>query len=85
MSRPGAPVGRSASPVTTSQVPASANASVITPPVSGAHRREGADGVGYRVERSRLRPAGGESLRDFYRRVAEFADDLRLTSPRGGA
>jgi 2,3-bisphosphoglycerate-dependent phosphoglycerate mutase len=44
------------------------DATAIHPTVSGlrAHRVVDAD----------ARPAGGESLRDFYRRVAEFADDL---------
>jgi 2,3-bisphosphoglycerate-dependent phosphoglycerate mutase len=44
------------------------DAAAIHPTVSGlrAHRVVDAD----------ARPAGGESLRDFYRRVAEFADDL---------
>ena len=44
------------------------DAAAIHPAVSGlrAHRVVDAD----------ARPPGGESLRDFYRRVAEFADDL---------
>jgi len=46
------------------------DAAAIHPTVSGlrAHRVVDAD----------ARPPGGESLRDFYRRVAGFADDLAL-------
>ena len=50
------------------------DATAIHPTVSGlrAHRVVDAD----------ARPAGGESLRDFYRRVAEFADDLAARPAR---
>ena len=44
------------------------DAAAIHPTVSGVRAR--------RVVDADARPAGGESLRDFYRRVAEFADDL---------
>jgi 2,3-bisphosphoglycerate-dependent phosphoglycerate mutase len=43
-------------------------AAAIHPTVSGLRAR--------RVVDADARPAGGESLREFYRRVAEFADDL---------
>jgi 2,3-bisphosphoglycerate-dependent phosphoglycerate mutase len=45
----------------------------IHPAVSGLHA--------HRVVDPDARPQGGESLRDFYRRVAEFTDDL--VAPRG--
>jgi len=38
-----------------------------------------------RVADPDARPAGGESLRDFYRRVAEFTDELTALRPTGGA
>jgi 2,3-bisphosphoglycerate-dependent phosphoglycerate mutase len=44
------------------------DAAAIHPTVSGLRA--------HRVVDPDARPAGGESLRDFYRRVAEFADDL---------
>src|SRR6266496_3957814 len=37
-----------------------------------------------RVAEPDARPDGGESLRDFYRRVAGFADDLAAQWPAGG-
>jgi len=49
----------------------------ISPAVSGV-----GDG---RVADPDARPDGGESLRDFYRRVAEFTDELTALRPTGGA
>jgi probable phosphoglycerate mutase len=49
----------------------------ISPAVSGV-----GDG---RVADPDVRPDGGESLRDFYRRVAEFTDELTALRPAGGA
>ena len=44
------------------------DSAAILPAVSGLHA--------HRVVDPDARPPGGESLRDFYRRVAEFTDDL---------
>jgi 2,3-bisphosphoglycerate-dependent phosphoglycerate mutase len=44
------------------------NSATIHPTASGLRA--------HRVVDAEARPPGGESLRDFYRRVAEFADDL---------
>jgi len=52
-------------------------AASISPAVSGI-----SDG---RVADPDARPAGGESLRDFYRRVAEFTDELTALRTTGGA
>ena len=52
-------------------------AASISPAVSGV-----SDG---RVADPDTRPAGGESLRDFYRRVAEFTDELTALRAAGGA
>ena len=50
------------------------DATAIHPTVSGLRAQ--------RVVDADVRPAGGETLREFYRRVAEFADDL-APPPRG--
>jgi probable phosphoglycerate mutase len=52
-------------------------AASISPAVSGV-----GDG---RVADPDARPDGGESLRDFYRRVAEFSDELTALRATGGA
>jgi probable phosphoglycerate mutase len=52
-------------------------AASISPAVSGV-----SDG---RVADPDARPAGGESLRDFYRRVAEFTDEMTALRATGGA
>jgi len=52
-------------------------AASISPAVSGI-----SDG---RVADPDARPAGGESLRDFYRRVAEFTEELTALRTTGGA
>ena len=55
----------------------------------GGQRRRGgpaaASGLdGQRVADADARPDGGESLRDFYRRIAEFAADLAGSWPAAG-
>jgi 2,3-bisphosphoglycerate-dependent phosphoglycerate mutase len=53
------------------------SAAAAVPPAAS-----GLDGL--RVADPDARPEGGESLRDFYRRVAEFAADLAVSGPAAG-